>query len=50
MGVAGVPEAQADHAERVADFAMDMVEEAYHVSSPATGLPLQVTCTDTCLC
>ncbi|KAL8603738.1 hypothetical protein ACOMHN_024354 [Nucella lapillus] len=42
MGVAGVPEAQEDHAERVADFAMGMIVETSHVNSPATGLPLQI--------
>ena len=43
MAVTGVPEAQEDHAERMADFAMDMLEEAMTVKSPDTGLPLQVT-------
>ncbi|XP_076448368.1 guanylate cyclase soluble subunit beta-2-like isoform X2 [Babylonia areolata] len=42
MAVAGVPEAQADHAERVANFAMDMIVEANNVTSPATGRPLQI--------
>ncbi|PVD24162.1 hypothetical protein C0Q70_14632 [Pomacea canaliculata] len=43
MVVGGVQEQQEDHAERVASFAMDMVEEAGFVTSPATGLPLQST-------
>ncbi|XP_076469689.1 guanylate cyclase soluble subunit beta-2-like [Babylonia areolata] len=42
MAVTGVPEVQEDHAERMADFAMDMLEEAGLVHSPATGLPLQI--------
>ncbi|KAL8566671.1 hypothetical protein ACOMHN_055608 [Nucella lapillus] len=41
MAVTGVPEFQEDHAERMADFAMDMLEEAGNVPSPASGLPLQ---------
>nr|KAG5699516.1 hypothetical protein BaRGS_020075 [Batillaria attramentaria] len=42
MVVAGVPEAQPDHAKRVADFAVDMLESSSEVKSPATGKPLQV--------
>ena len=42
MAVTGVPEIQDDHAERMADFAMDMMEEAANVPSPATGKPLKV--------
>ncbi|KAL8566650.1 hypothetical protein ACOMHN_055587 [Nucella lapillus] len=42
MAVTGVPEFQEDHAERMADFAMDMLEEAGNVPSPASGLPLQI--------
>ena len=42
MAVTGVPEIQDDHAERMADFAMDMMEEAGNVLSPATGKPLKV--------
>lgn len=42
MGVAGAPEAQVDHAERIADFALDILKEAENVMSPATGQPLQV--------
>ena len=42
MAVTGVPKIQDDHAERMADFAMDMMEEAGNVLSPATGKPLKV--------
>ena len=42
MIVSGVPETTAVHAQLVANFAMDMVEEAGLVKSPATSLPLQV--------
>ncbi|KAL8603728.1 hypothetical protein ACOMHN_024344 [Nucella lapillus] len=42
MAVTGVPEAQEDHAERMADFAMDMLEEACFVISPATGKSLKI--------
>ena len=42
MAVTGVPEIQDDHAERMADFAMGMMEEAGNVLSPATGKPLKV--------
>ncbi|KAL8603727.1 hypothetical protein ACOMHN_024343 [Nucella lapillus] len=42
MAVTGVPEAQEDHVERMANFAMDMVEAASYVRSPATGYPLQI--------
>lgn len=43
MVVGGVPVPTADHAERVARFAMDIVGEAANVPSPATGKPLQVS-------
>ena len=42
MGVAGAPEVQEDHAQRIADFALDILMEAEGVISPANGLPLQV--------
>ncbi|XP_064633334.1 guanylate cyclase soluble subunit beta-2-like [Lineus longissimus] len=42
MVVGGVPEVSDSHAESVADMAMDMIEEASHVTSPASGLPLQI--------
>ncbi|GFN88936.1 guanylate cyclase soluble subunit beta-2-like, partial [Plakobranchus ocellatus] len=42
MIVSGVPETTAVHAQLVANFAMDMVEEAGLVKSPATSLPLQI--------
>ncbi|XP_076469686.1 guanylate cyclase soluble subunit beta-2-like [Babylonia areolata] len=42
MGAAGVPEVDEKHAERIADFALDIMEEAAKVNSPATGLPLQI--------
>ncbi|RUS77021.1 hypothetical protein EGW08_015201 [Elysia chlorotica] len=41
MIVSGVPETTRVHAQLVANFAMDMVEEAGLVKSPATALPLQ---------
>ncbi|CAG5127184.1 unnamed protein product [Candidula unifasciata] len=42
MVVCGVPEKTAVHAQPVADFALDMVEQASCVMSPATGKPLQI--------
>ncbi|XP_046380373.2 guanylate cyclase soluble subunit beta-2-like [Haliotis rufescens] len=42
MVVSGVPEPSTNHAKSVADFAMDMVQEAATVNSPATGKPLQI--------
>lgn len=42
MIVSGIPEQTSIHAQPVANFAMDMVEDAGMVHSPATGLPLQV--------
>ncbi|GFS24109.1 guanylate cyclase soluble subunit beta-2 [Elysia marginata] len=42
MIVSGVPETTQVHAQLVANFAMDMVEEAELVKSPATSLPLQI--------
>ncbi|KAK7102523.1 guanylate cyclase soluble subunit beta-2-like [Littorina saxatilis] len=42
MAVAGAPEVQEDHADRIADFAMAMMKESSHVQSPATGKPLQI--------
>ncbi|BFZ10415.1 hypothetical protein BsWGS_13454 [Bradybaena similaris] len=42
MVVCGVPEKTAVHAQPVADFALDMVEQAACVLSPATGKPLQI--------
>lgn len=42
MVVGGVPERSADHAQRVARFAMDIVGQAALVPSPSTGMPLQV--------
>ncbi|XP_059145420.1 guanylate cyclase soluble subunit beta-2-like [Physella acuta] len=42
MIVSGVPEQTSMHAQPVANFAMDMVEDAGDVKSPATGLPLQI--------
>ena len=42
MAVTGVPESQPHHAHAMADFAMDIMEEAARVTSPATGLPLKV--------
>lgn len=42
MVVGGVPELREDHSERVARFAMTIVQEAVQVPSPATGSPLQV--------
>ncbi|KAK0063209.1 guanylate cyclase soluble subunit beta-2, partial [Biomphalaria pfeifferi] len=42
MIVSGVPEQTTIHAQPVANFALDMVEDAGLVKSPATGLPLQI--------
>ncbi|XP_046569189.1 guanylate cyclase soluble subunit beta-2-like [Haliotis rubra] len=42
MIVSGVPEPSTNHAKSVADFAMDMVQGAAAVNSPATGKPLQI--------
>lgn len=42
MVVSGAPEISETHAQKVSNFAMDMVEEAANVPSPATGLPIQV--------
>ncbi|KAK0064161.1 guanylate cyclase soluble subunit beta-2 [Biomphalaria pfeifferi] len=42
MVVSGVPEKTEVHAQPVANFALDMVEEAACVLSPATGKPLQI--------
>lgn len=42
MVVCGVPEPNNDHAERVADFALEAVLAAKEVKSPVTGDPLQV--------
>ena len=44
MVVCGVPESSADHAVRVADFALGAVIAAKQVKSPATGKTLQVRC------
>jgi len=43
MVVGGVPEVSTDHAERVADFAVEAVRAATEVKSPVTGNPLQVS-------
>jgi guanylate cyclase soluble subunit beta len=43
MVVGGIPEIQKDHAQRIANFAVDMVKDACKVKSPATGKPLQVS-------
>ena len=42
MVVGGVPEVSSCHAQKVANFALDMVKKANEVRSPATGLPIQV--------
>lgn len=42
MVVCGAPEPVSDHADRVADFALEAVLAARAVKSPATGNPLQV--------
>lgn len=42
MIVSGVPTKTARHAQPVADFAMEIVEEASKVNSPITGKPIQV--------
>ena len=42
MVVGGVPEASAFHAQKVANFALDMVEKSHEVRSPATGQPIEV--------
>ncbi|XP_064606184.1 guanylate cyclase soluble subunit beta-2-like [Liolophura sinensis] len=42
MVVSGAPEISETHAQKVSNFAMDMVEDAANVSSPATGLPIQI--------
>ena len=42
MVVGGVPEPSTLHAQKVANFALDMVKKAAEVSSPATGNPIQV--------
>ncbi|XP_063420347.1 guanylate cyclase soluble subunit beta-2-like isoform X1 [Mytilus trossulus] len=42
MIVNGCPEIKEIHVQAVANFAMDMVEEAAKVKSPATGLSLQI--------
>ena len=43
MVVGGVPEISEHHAEKVANFAMDMIKKSQEVCSPATNKPLQVT-------
>ena len=45
MVVGGVPEVSDEHAQAVADMAIDMVFQARQVKSPASGKSLQV-CTD----
>ncbi|XP_074644360.1 guanylate cyclase soluble subunit beta-2-like [Tubulanus polymorphus] len=42
MVVGGVPEPIKNHAEKVANFALDMIEKSMEVHSPATGKPLQI--------
>lgn len=42
MVVCGVPEKLDVHAQPVANMALDMIEQALCVMSPATGKPLQV--------
>jgi hypothetical protein len=49
MVVGGIPEIQKDHAQRIANFAVDMVKDACKVKSPATGKPLQVKSSIVCL-
>ena len=49
MVVGGVPEKTTSHAEHVASFAIDLVEEAYTVESPDSGKPIQVTSLSRCL-
>ena len=46
MIVCGVPVKTDTHAQPVANFAMDMIEEGAQVKSPATGKPLQVSDTN----
>ena len=46
MVVGGVPEASAFHAQKVANFALDMVEKSHEVRWPATGQPIQVRAGD----
>ena len=43
MVVSGVPEVKEIHAQPIANFAIDMVKEAFNVKSPATGKPLQAS-------
>ncbi len=43
MVVAGAPEVCTDHAQRVANQGIDMIQKAEEVRSPATGKPLQVS-------
>ncbi|VDI26455.1 guanylate cyclase soluble subunit beta, partial [Mytilus galloprovincialis] len=42
MVVSGVPDKTDRHAQPVADFAMEIVEEASKVRSPITGQPIQI--------
>ncbi|KAK7102525.1 guanylate cyclase soluble subunit beta-2-like [Littorina saxatilis] len=42
MAATGLPEIQVDHAARMADFAMDLIEESNYVISPATGKPIVI--------
>ncbi|XP_076469687.1 guanylate cyclase soluble subunit beta-2-like [Babylonia areolata] len=42
MAVTAVPEVQGNHAPRMADFAMDIVEEASQVKTASSGEPLKI--------
>ncbi len=42
MAVSGLPDPCHDHADRLAAFALEMVEAAHSVISPADGKPLRI--------
>jgi guanylate cyclase soluble subunit beta len=42
MAVTGVPETMPDHAERMAEFAFQMLDVSGEVKSPVTKKPLRV--------
>lgn len=42
MVVSGVPEARNDHAIKVSNMGLDMIQEACHVINPVSGKCIQV--------
>jgi guanylate cyclase soluble subunit beta len=42
MVVSGVPEARDDHAIRMSNMGLDMIEETSHVINPVSDKPIQV--------